>query len=246
MAETPTKHQQQDQAPRRSRMNQKRHLLRLAIEVPLILLAFLFLARAAQKRTLVISGHPGEIAVTDTDGHSYVEIEALARLTNGSLGFNGNQIILTLPAASPPPSGSVTPVSQSSVSGFSKDFIRASIEEMAVIREWRGMLRNAVQQGLPVTGDWADNYRARAEQSLRWVSLAVSTQDDRNAFQLLTNEFKNMKKLSDRCVEASKARIYVSPNLFNNDPLDKKILDCAHSLASMAASGQFIDDGTCQ
>jgi hypothetical protein len=78
------------------------------------------------------------------------------------------------------------------------------------------------------------------------VSLAVSTQDDRNAFQLLTNEFKNMKKLSDRFVEASKARIYVSPNLFNNDPLDKKILDCAHSLASMAASGQFIDDGTCQ
>jgi hypothetical protein len=224
-------------------MKQKRHLLRLALEVPLILLAFLFLARAAQKRTLVISGHPGEIAVTDTDGHSYVEIEALARLTNGSLGFNGNQIILTLPAASPPPSGSVTPVSQSSVSGF---FIRASIEEMAVIREWRGMLRNAVQQGLPVTGDWADNYRARAEQSLRLVSLAVSTQDDRNAFQLLTNEFKNMKKLSDRFVEASKARIYVSPNLFNNDPLDKKILDCAHSLASMAASGQFIDDGTCQ
>src|SRR6266404_6314536 len=245
MAETPTKHQQQDQGPRRSRMQQKRRVLRLALEVPLILLAF-FLARAAQKRTLVISGHPGEIAVTDMDGHSYVEIEALARLTNGSLGFNGNQIILTLPAASPPPSGSVTPVSQSSVSGFSKDFIRASIEEMAVIREWRGMLRNAVQQGLPVTGDWADNYRARAEQSLRLVSLAVSTQDDRNAFQLLTNEFKNMKKLSDRFVEASKARIYVSPNLFNNDPLDKRILDCAHSLASMAASGQFIDDGTCQ
>src|SRR6267142_5961285 len=245
MAETPTKHQQQDQGPRRSRMQQKRHVLRLALEVPLILLAS-FLARAAQKRTLVISGHPGEIAVTDTDGHSYVEIQALARLTNGSLGFNGNQIILTLPAASTPPSGSVTPVSQSSVSGISKDFIRASIEEMAVIREWRGMLRNAVQQGLPVTGDWADNYRARGEQSLRLVSLAVSTQDDRNAFQLLTNEFKNMKKLSDRFVEASKARIYVSPNLFNNDPLDRRILDCAHSLASMAVSGQFIDDGTCQ
>jgi len=244
MAETPTKHQQQDQGPRRSRMQQKRRVLRLALEVPLILLAF-FLARAAQKRTLVISGHPGEIAVTDTDGHSCVEIQALARLTNGSLGFNGNQIILTLPAASTPP-GSAPPASQPSVSGFSKDFIRASIEEMAVIREWRSTLKNAVQQGFPVTEDWADNYRARAEQSLRLVSLAVSTQYDRNAFQLLTNEFKNMKKLSDRFVEASKARIYVSPNLFNNDPLDKRILDCAHSLASMAASGQFIDDGTCQ
>jgi hypothetical protein len=145
-----------------------------------------------------------------------------------------------------PSSGSAPPASQPSVSGFSKDFIRASIEEMAVIREWRSALRNTVQQGLPVTEDWADNYRACAEQSLQLVSLAVSTQYDRNAFQLLTNEFKNMKKLSDRFVEAGKARIYVSPNLLNNDPLDKKILDCAHSLASMAASGQFIDDGTCQ
>ena len=197
-------------------MQQKRHVLRLALEVPL------FLARAAQNRTLVITGHPGEIAVTDTDGHSYVEIEALARLTNGSLSFNGNQIILTLPAASTPPSGSAPPATEPSVSGFSKDFIRASIEEMAVIRKWRSTLKNAVQQGFPVTEDWADNYRARAEQSLRLVSLAVSTRYDRNAFQLLTNEFKNMKKLSDRFVEAGKARIYVSPNLFNNDSLDKK------------------------
>src|SRR6266850_48135 len=76
MAETPTKHQQQDQGPRRSRMQQKRHVLRLALEVPLILLAF-FLARAAQKRTLVISGHPGEIAVTDSDGHCLAKLTVL-------------------------------------------------------------------------------------------------------------------------------------------------------------------------
>jgi len=31
-----------------------------------------------------------------------------------------------------------------------------------------------------------------------------------------------------------------------NDPLNKKIINCAHSLAAMAANGQFVDDGSCQ
>ena len=222
-------------------MGSKSLAAQFAIVVPLIIPAF-FLAQAAQKsRTLVINGHPGEVAVMERDSHAYVEIEALARLTNGSLSFNGNQIMLTLlapdtpaPATTPPPS-----------SGFTKDFIRAGIEEMAVIREWRSALKNAVQRGYPVTEDWIDGYRARAEQSLRLVSLAATTDSDKNAFQLLSNEFNNMKILSDRFVQANKSRTYVSPESLNNDPLDQKILNCARSLAAMAASGQFADDGSC-
>jgi hypothetical protein len=159
-------------------------------------------------------------------------------MTNGSLSFNGNQIILTMPAGAP-----VT--AQASSSGFTKDFIRAGIEEMAAIREWRSTLRNAVQRGYPVTEDWIDGYRARAEQSLRLVSLAATTDSDKNAFQLLSNEFNNMKKLSDRFLEAEKSRTYISHESLNNDPLDQKILNCARSLAAMAASGQFSDDGSC-
>jgi hypothetical protein len=30
-----------------------------------------------------------------------------------------------------------------------------------------------------------------------------------------------------------------------SDPLDQQILNCARSLAAMAASGQFVDDGSC-
>jgi hypothetical protein len=204
-----------------------------------ILVVPAFWGEAAQKnKTFVINGHPGEVAVIERDGHAYVEIEALARMTNGSLSFNGNQIILTMPAGAP-----VT--AQASSSGFTKDFIRAGIEEMAAIREWRSTLRNAVQRGYPVTEDWIDGYRARAEQSLRLVSLAATTDSDKNAFQLLSNEFNNMKKLSDRFLEAEKSRTYISHESLNNDPLDQKILNCARSLAAMAASGQFSDDGSC-
>src|SRR5262245_4418170 len=194
-----------------------------------------------QNRTLIVTGHSGEAAVAEMGGHSYVEIEALARLVSGSLNFNGNQIILTLPGSAASASTSV----QASSSGFSKEFLRAGIEEMAVIREWRVTLRNAVQRGYPITEDWVGAFQARAEQSLRLVSLAATTESDKSAFQLLTNEFNNMKSLSGRFLEANRSRTYVAPESLDNDPLDQRVLSCARGLAAMAASGQFTDDGSC-
>jgi hypothetical protein len=194
-----------------------------------------------QNRTLIVTGHSGEAAVAEMGGHSYVEIEALARLTGGSLNFNGTQIILTLPGSA----ASASTSTQASSSGFSKEFLRAGIEEMAVIREWRVTLRNAVQRGYPITEDWVGAFQARAEQSLRLVSLAAATESDKSAFQLLTNEFNNMKSLSGRFLEASRSRTYVAPDTLDNDPLDQRILNCARGLAAMAASGQFTDDGSC-
>ena len=209
-------------------------------------LSVFFMVRAApQNRTLVLTGHTGELSVMEMGGRSYVDIEALTRFVNGSLSYRGNQIVLTLPSA-----GAGTPTAnletgQSGASEFSKDFLKAAIEEMGVIREWRSALKNAIGQGFPVTENWADSYRARAEQSLRLVSLAASTDHDRSAFELLTNEFHNMKKLSDRFVEAGKGRVYVSPRSFDDDPLDQKIVKCGRSLAAMAANNQFADDGSC-
>jgi hypothetical protein len=51
--------------------------------------------------------------------------------------------------------------------------------------------------------------------------------------------------LSDRFLEANRTRTYISPDALNNDPLDQRILTCAHSLAAMAANGQYTDDGSC-
>jgi hypothetical protein len=194
-----------------------------------------------QNRTLIVTGHSGEATVAEMGGHSYVEIEALARLVSGSLKFNGNQIILTLPGSA----ASASATTQASSAGFTKDFLKAGIEEMAVIREWRVTLRNAVQRGYPITEDWVGAFQARAEQSLRLVSLAATTESDKSAFQLLTNEFNNMKSLSGRFLEANKSRTYVAPESLDNDPLDQRILNCARGLAAMAASGQFTDDGSC-
>ena len=53
---------------------------------------------APQIRTLVLTGHPGELPVVEMGGHSYVDIEALRRLANGSLSFSGTQIVVTLPS----------------------------------------------------------------------------------------------------------------------------------------------------
>jgi len=206
---------------------------------------FLMVRAAPQSRTLVLTGHPGELPVVEIGGRSYVDVEALTRLANGSLSTKGNQIVLTLPSPGASTPATNLETGQSGASGFSKDFLKAGIEEMEVIREWRSTLKNAIEQGFPVTENWVDNYRARAEQSLRLVSLAVSTDYDRNAVELLKNEFRNMKKLSDRFVGASKGRVYVSPRSFDDDPLDQKILKCARSLAAMVANNQFVDDGSC-
>jgi hypothetical protein len=119
--------------------------------------------------------------------------------------------------------------------------LRAGIEEMSVIREWRSALVSAVQNGYPVTDDFVSRYRGQAGTSLRLASVAVSTDSDQSAFQLLSNEFDHMQKLSNKILAARKE----SPDALKGDPLDAQILSCARSLAAMAASGQFQDDGSC-
>jgi len=205
------------------------------------------LARGAQQnRTLIVTGYPGELTVVEMGGRSYVDLEALARLANGSLSFRGNQIVLTWPTSAASTSRTASPAGQPVASGFSKDFLTAAIEQMSVIREWRSALVGAVQRGYPVTADWMASFSGRAQSNLRLVSVALSTESDRNAFVLLTNEFNNMKKLSDRFVAANKSRSYTPTNSLDDDPLDRKIVNCGHSLAAMAASDQFVDDGSCR
>jgi len=218
---------------------------RLLTGLTLVLLfgsLFLVIGRAAQQRTLLVTGRSGEIAVVEMDGHSYVEVQALAQLTNSSLSFSGNRIVLTLPESS---AHTESAPSSPTPAGLSKEFIRSGIEEMSIIREWRSTLTNAVQRGYPVTNDWISSFRDQARTSLRLVGVAATTESDRNAFQLLTNVFNSMNKLSDRFLEANRSRTYIAPDSLNNDPLDQRILTCAHSLAAMAANGQFVDDGSC-
>lgn len=231
---------------RRSHSTVKPHtLLVLIIILSLAVQGVLLTCAAQTKRVLIVTGYSGELAVVGISGRSYVEIEALAHLFNGSVTIQGDRMILTMPAQAESVSASASRAPQPVVSGFSKDFLKAGIEAMSVIREWRGALTEAVQRGFPITGDWLNSYSARARQSLPMTSLAISTDSDRNAFQLLTNVFNNMQQLSDRFAQANKSMTYIAPDALNNDPLDQRILKCERALASMAASNQFVDEASC-
>src|SRR4051794_36872056 len=56
-------------------------------------------AQAQQNSTLVVSGSGTEAPIKQINGVNYVDLEALARITRGTLSFQGNRVLLTLPAA---------------------------------------------------------------------------------------------------------------------------------------------------
>jgi len=56
-----------------------------ALVVMLLVVPVLALSQAAQEsRTLIVNGQPGQVAVVQMNGHSYVDRDALARVANGS------------------------------------------------------------------------------------------------------------------------------------------------------------------
>jgi hypothetical protein len=216
-----------------------------------ILLALLFVPGLAlsqavqQSRTLIVNGQSGQVKVMAIDGRSYVDLESLAHIANGTLGFSGKQITLTLPSSAAGTASTAAPPSPPANSGFSKAFLRAGIEEMALIREWRSALVNSIDNNYPLQEDWVKSYRGRAASSLGLASVAASTDSDRRAVQLLSNEFENMKALSAKLLAERKMMHIVSPENLNDDPLNQNILTCARSLASMVVGGQFVDDASC-
>jgi hypothetical protein len=207
----------------------------------LILIMFAVSLLAQQNTSLTIAGRSGSAKVVQVAGRDYVEVEGLARLTNSTISFTTNQIILSLPGSSEDTSAPATPAP-----GFSKDFVTAGIETMAQVREWHTALRTAIQRGNPLSEDWLNAYRNQAQLSLRLASVAINTPSDKNAFPFLTNEFNNMQNLSSKYLQAANSRQYIDPGSLDNDPLDQKIRTCARSLASMATANQFVDDGSCQ
>ncbi len=212
-----------------------------------ILLPLLALSQAApQNLTLDMNGQQTQLPVKQLNGRNYVEVEALARAANGSVSFQGNAMRLTLPGSG---GSSAAPSTQQAAPpanpGFSKEFSRAGIEAMAAIREWRSVLTNGVQNGYPIQSLGLSYYETQAQQALRLASVAANTDSDRNAYQLGASEFANMKKLSDKYIATAQSLTYIAPDSLSSDPLDQKVIACAHALAAMASSGQFTDDGSC-
>ncbi len=205
----------------------------------LLILSGLALPVVAQHAdSLSINGQTGTAKVIQLNGRNYVEVEGLARLTNSSISFNGNQIIITLAGGNPPAHAAPT--------GFSKEFITASLEAMAQQREWHAALKNAIESAYPISDNWLSGLRAKAQQALHLASISASTPADRKAAPLINNQFENMSKLSAKYLQMAQSMTYINPRSLDTDGLDQKIAACIHSLSAMATANQFVEDGSCQ
>jgi hypothetical protein len=114
------------------------------------------------------------------------------------------------------------------------------------VREWHAALRNAIERGYPLSAEWLDGFRRNSQESLRLAGVAATTDMDRKALPLLTNEFNNMGALSDKYMQMTKSMNYIAPNALSSDPLEQKLVACGRSLSGMVSSNQFADDGACQ
>ena len=217
-------------------------LVKLAIVLVLPLAARAQAAREAG--TLTIAGQTDQAAMVRLNGKSYVDVEALARITHGSIRFQGSQTILTLPgsANSVAPTAGTQPVKAPQLSG---GFLSAEIEALTGLREWRASLVYAIQNNYPVTDSWVSGLRRSAEAKLQLAIAAATTEPDQKAVELLRNDFTNMQQMSDQFLAMHAKANNIAPDSFDNNPLDQKILGCARALAGMAATKQFQDEPAC-
>jgi len=227
-------------------MNQSRPFIALA------LLTIVVMASAQTQRhneTLSIQGYMGQANVVRSQGRVLVDVQDLARITQGSLSFEKGQIILTLTPSDALESARDT----RGRAGFSPAFVRAAIEAMASIREWGGMLQVVVENGYPVGKAMAGNtiraYQNRAGDSVALASAAASTDDDRLGLELLRNEFNSVQAWAERFLNARNdmraVNLTTSEHPLKDDDEAQKMVHCGQFLAQMFAGGTFEDDAAC-
>lgn len=223
----------------------RRNAIHTSVMLVAILLLPLLILVAQETTSLLIEGPQGQTRVIQVQGKNYVEVDELARITGGSLRFVRNQIMLTLPGSGDTSLQAVQSAPTPSV-GLSRPFLGAGIETMRQILEFHAALKTAIERGYPLSDVWIGNFRRQIQASLKHTEAAASTDMDQKAFPLLTNEFNTMNALTDEYVKITASRNYLAPNSLNSDSLNQKLLTCSQSLASMASSNQFVDDGSCQ
>jgi hypothetical protein len=222
-------------------MNRRLILHRVVLFGIVFSLAALLFAQSVPDKQLLINGKAAG-TVLQVKGHSYVDVETLAKLTNGSVAFEPNQIVLTIPASN---SSATSP---QSTQGISKDFATAAIAALAEMREWKGALATMVTFGLAASGMWAQTYHDRTETILAQASVAASTNSDRGALQLLTNQYSNLAKWAGEVAaerQVLNGARTMDPNALRNDPVLVKFSNCDAFLNSMLVSGVLADNSSC-
>lgn len=221
----------------------------LIVFMPLLTVAEMAAQTQRPKPTLVMQGCTVETPVIQMQGRMLVDVQELARITNGSLSFERNQINLTMPQCD----ASKTAADDAGKPRFSGAFTKAGIEAMASIREWGGMLMITVQNGYPVGNTMAGNaiiaYQGRAADGIALASSAASTDSDTRGLELLRNEFNNVQAWADTFIKSrnslSAANLTTSETAVKNDPDIQKLVHCGEFLAQMFSDGTFRDDASC-
>ena len=198
---------------------------------------------------LFVQGYTGQASVVRLQGRLLVDVQELARITNGSLRFEKGRIVLTLA----PGSGSEPASNSAEKYGFSPAFTRAAIEAMASIREWGGTLQVVVENGYPVGKATAGNsiraYEGRAADSIALAASAASTDSDHRGLELLRNEFNNVQAWAESFVNARSemraVNLTMSEHPLQNDEEAQKMMHCGQFLAQMFAGSTFQDDPAC-
>lgn len=202
-----------------------------------------------QFRTLVVNEYSEKVVLLEMGDKTYIELRQLAQIAHGSVAYEGSQVILTLPRATASTPSPTAKSEEPQASALTRDFMKAGIEEISLMREWASTLANAIQNGYPVSESWVASYRSRAQNGLGMASAAVSSDADRNGFQLLKSEFDAVQEWSNKLLEARKsmdaAKYALSPTALQNDPLSQKIITCGRFLGQMLAGGVFQDDSSC-
>jgi len=221
----------------------------------LIAWAVLIIAFAAEAQTqqrkeaLSVQGNSGAVTVLQSQGRVFVDVQELAKLTGGSVSFEKDRIVLTLPRRGGSEDGDGADASR-----FSPTFTNAAIGAMASIREWGGMLMIIVQNGYPVGNNMAGNtlaaYQARSADAVALASTAASTDADFRGLELLKSEFGNVQEWSERFVQARislrAANLSTSENAIKNDEDAQKAIQCGQFLEQMFASGSVQDNIGCR
>ncbi len=203
-------------------------------------------AQNAADKVLIVNGKTVANAVREIDGHSYVDIEALAQATSAEVSIQSNRVVLTLPDAS----GNVRPpvTVAPEQPHLSRQFASAGVAAVADMREWRAELTMMVNYGLAVGASASQNYRDRADAGLQEAAVAASTDEDRDALQLLRNQFNALTDWANQIAAARQSlngAKTVDPNGLENDPTLSKINTCSRFLNRMLTSGAFADDANC-
>ncbi|HEY5055199.1 MAG TPA: hypothetical protein VII58_03515 [Acidobacteriaceae bacterium] len=198
-----------------------------------------------QAGTLVIAGQPEQTPLVRIDGRSYVDLESLARMTHGTLRFDGTRTILTLPGALSGSSLSPSPGAGNPPPGLTQSFLNAQIAALAQVREWHAALVTAVNNNIPVTDALLGPIRRQGDAKLQLALAAATSAPDHQAAALLRNEFANIQQMTDQFLQMSAQATHISPDVFTNNALDAKIMGCQNALAQLAGTKQFQDDAQC-